>query len=53
MDHESIGSAAALTLLNHYGKHSGATWAEYQQPLPGDEVVPDPELEITNAMPCE
>lgn len=45
-----IGSAAALTLLNRYGKHSGATWADYQQPLPGDEVVPDPELEITNAI---
>ena len=45
-----IGTAAAFLLLQRYGKHSGATWAEYLQPLPGDEVVPDPELEITNAI---
>ena len=45
-----IGSAAAITLLKRYGKHSGATWAESQQPLPSDEVFPNPELEITNAI---
>lgn len=45
-----IGSAAALTLLHRYGKHSGATWSEFRQPLPGDEVVPHPDLEITNAI---
>lgn len=43
-------TAAALSLLHRYGKHSGATWAEYRQTLPGDEVVPGPDLEITNAI---
>jgi hypothetical protein len=42
--------AAVFSLLHRYGKHSGATRAEYQQPLPGDEAVPRPELEITNAI---
>ena len=45
-----IASATALWLLHRYGMHSGATWAEYCQPLPGDEVVPHPDLEITNAI---
>ena len=42
-------TVAAFSLLHRYGKHSGATWAEYRQPLPGDEIVPRPNLEITNA----
>ena len=43
-------TAVALSLVHRYGRHSGATWEEYRQLLPGDEVVPDPELEITNAI---
>lgn len=43
-------TAAAFSLLHRYGKHSGATWTEYRQALPGDEVVPHPDLEITNAI---
>ncbi|HEX6270543.1 MAG TPA: hypothetical protein VFZ43_09925 [Anaerolineales bacterium] len=45
-----IGSAAALSLLRRYGTHSGATWTEYRQTMPGDEVIPRPDLEITNAI---
>lgn len=45
-----ITTAAALSLLRRYGMHSGSTWAAYRQTLPGDEVVPRPDLEITNAI---
>lgn len=45
-----IGTTAALTLLHQYGRLGGANWAEYRQTLPGDDVVPDPDLEITNAI---
>lgn len=45
-----IGTTAFLALFHRYGRHAGAIRAEYQQPLPGDEVVPHPDLEITNAI---
>ena len=40
-----------FSFLKHYGRHSGATWAEYCKPLPGDGIIPYPDLEITNAIP--
>lgn len=45
-----IATTTGLTLLHWFGKHSGATWTEYRQSLTGDEVVPHPDLEITNAI---
>jgi len=45
-----VGSAVALCLLRRYGMHSGASWDEYRQWLPGDEEIPHPDLEITNAI---
>jgi hypothetical protein len=45
-----LGTAAVFALLHRHGKHSGATRAEYRQTLPGDEVIPRPGLEITNAI---
>lgn len=45
-----LTTAAVFSLLHRYGKHSGTTWAEYRQPLPGDDLVPHPELQITNAI---
>ena len=45
-----LAGIASLALLHRYGMHSGATRAEYQQSLPGDDVIPYPELEITNAI---
>lgn len=44
------GLSAALWLLHRYGLHSGATWSEYRQPLPGDQMIPRPDVEITNAL---
>jgi hypothetical protein len=41
---------AVLSLLERYGRHSGATRAEYRKLLPGDETIPKPDLEITNAI---
>ena len=45
-----ITTVAALSRLRRYGMHSRATSSEYRQALLGDEVVPHPDLEITNAI---
>ena len=45
-----LGFATAVYLLRRYGMHSGATWTEYRQALPGDDVILRPNLEITNAI---
>ena len=38
--------AAALALLHRYGKHSGASATIHKQMLPGDAVIPDPDVEF-------
>jgi hypothetical protein len=42
--------SAVIWFLRRYGLHSGASWAEYRQALPGDRMIPRPDLEITNAI---
>ncbi len=39
-----------IWLLRRSGLHSGASWEEYHQTLPGDRRIPHPDLEITNAI---
>ena len=56
----AIGTAAMGAAVAGYTRavrpwhlHWGATEAEVREPLPGDEVIPDPELEATLALTIE
>jgi hypothetical protein len=44
------GISAVIWFLRKYGLHSGASWKEYRKPLPGDQEITRPDLEITNAI---
>lgn len=43
-------ATSGLCFLNRWGKRWGATPAEYRQSLPGDELVPHPDLETNHAI---